>query len=354
MQEDIIDDTTHFGVSFVDTSVGAFYMTEFEDDQDLTKFETLVAQIRPIEVVLEKGSSGISQKAERIIRNNTLPTLIKNKVKSDEFPNGPLALIDIESQDYFTDGKLPDAIDKSKDNDLLMSSLGALFIYLRKCQIDREQVSMGNFSIYDPIQKASSLVMDGKTLGNLEIFHNSYDGGTAGTLFKLLNRCITPFGKRLLKEWVCHPLVDAKRINARLDAVDSLNANDDFREVFSNRLSRLPDLERLISRVHAQNSKAVDFVRILEGFESIHEAVEEIAQYGSGEGLIGQLLSQLPDMKKLLGPWEDAFDREKAKNDGLLVPKEGVEQDFDESQAHIEEVEDQLRAQLKEYMKQLK
>ncbi|TGZ80685.1 DNA mismatch repair protein Msh6 [Ascodesmis nigricans] len=354
IKEDVIDDVTHFGVSFIDTSVGAFYVTQFEDDADLTKFETLVAQIRPIEVVLEKGSTGISQKAERIIRNNTLPTLIKNKVKSDEFPTGPLALIDIERQGYFEDGRLPEAIEKSRDQDLLMSSLGALFVYLRKCQIDREQVTMGNFSVYDPIQKASSLVMDGKTLGNLEIFHNSYDGGTDGTLFKLLNRCITPFGKRLLKEWVCHPLVDAKRINARLDAVEALNANDEFRETFSSRLSKLPDLERLISRVHAQNSKAVDFVRIIEGFESIQEAVEEIAQYGDGGGLIGQLLAQLPDMRELLGQWEDAFDRDKAKNEGLLVPKEGVETDFDESQQVIEGIEDELKVQLREYQKQFK
>lgn len=43
-----------FGISFVDTSTGEFSITQFEDDLELTKFETFVAQIRPKELVLEK------------------------------------------------------------------------------------------------------------------------------------------------------------------------------------------------------------------------------------------------------------------------------------------------------------
>jgi DNA mismatch repair protein MSH6 len=43
-----------FGIAFVDTATGAFSLTEFQDDVDLTKFETFVAQIRPKELILEK------------------------------------------------------------------------------------------------------------------------------------------------------------------------------------------------------------------------------------------------------------------------------------------------------------
>ena len=43
-----------FGISFVDTATGQFFLSQFADDVDLTKFETFVAQTRPQELLLEK------------------------------------------------------------------------------------------------------------------------------------------------------------------------------------------------------------------------------------------------------------------------------------------------------------
>ena len=68
--------------------------------------------------------------------------------------------------------------------------------------------------IFDPIRDGQSLILDGQTLAHIEILQNS-DGTDEGTLFKLLCRCSTPFGKRLFKIWVCQPLRKAKDINAR-------------------------------------------------------------------------------------------------------------------------------------------
>jgi DNA mismatch repair protein MSH6 len=215
-------------------------------------------------------------------------------------------------------------------------------------------ISLGNFEIYDPIRKATSLVLDGKTLINLEIFNNAFDGSVQGTLFALLNRCITPFGKRMLRQWVCHPLADADRINARLDTVEALNADTSFRDAFSGQLQRLPDLERLISRVHAGTSRAVDFCRVLEGFEQINDAMNQLRQHGEGEGLIGKLLDSLPDLEKLLTPWYTAFDRLKAKDDGVMVPEPGVEEDFDASQETIEKLIAELTTMIKSYQKEYK
>jgi DNA mismatch repair protein MSH6 len=38
-----------------------------------------------------------------------------------------------------------------------------------KLKMDRELVSLKNFSVYDPVRKATSLILDGKTLLNLEV-----------------------------------------------------------------------------------------------------------------------------------------------------------------------------------------
>ena len=53
---------------------------------------------------------------------------------------------------------------------------------------------MGNVSIYDPLKKAGRMILDGKTLINLEVFENSWDKGVEGTVFRLLWRGVTPFG----------------------------------------------------------------------------------------------------------------------------------------------------------------
>jgi DNA mismatch repair protein MSH6 len=349
-----VDDKLAFGVAFVDTAVGQFHVTEFVDDLDCTRFETFIAQVRPQELLLEKG--GISLKALRILKNNTSLTTIWNYLKpGKEFWESHIAEKEIEASEYFPNG-WPTILKDTKEKTLLMSALGALIQYLRTLKIERELLSLGNFSWYDPIRNASSLVLDGQTLINLEIFANTFDGGIDGTLFQLLNRCVTPFGKRMFKGWISHPLMDTKKINARLDAIDSLNADTKVRDRFTAQMTKMPDLERLISRIHAGTCKVVDFVKVLEGFETIDHTMSLLrdgAGNTSDEGVIGQLIHAMPDLQDRLKYWNSAFDRSKAKEANVLVPERGIEEDFDDSQDHIDEIHEKLKALLEKYKQDL-
>ena len=351
------DNLPAFGVVFVDTATAQFQLCEFTDDVDMTKFETLIAQIRPRELLIEK--SCISAKALRILKNNTSPATLWNYLKpGKEFWSADSTIREIESSQYFgspTDdiNAWPAALREAREQELAMSAFGALLQYLRTLKIEQDLITLRNFAWYDPIRKATSLVLDGQSLINLEIFANTFDGSAQGTLFAMLNRCITPFGKRLLRQWVCHPLADAAKINARLDAVDALNADPSVTDSFTSSLSKLPDLERLISRVHAKRCRAQDFLKVLEGFEQIEYTISLLKQFGEGEGLIGQLISSMPDLASALEPWKTAFDHEIARSDGILVPAPGVEEDFDDSQEEINSCEENLNALLKRVRKDL-
>ena len=352
------DGLPRFGISFVDAATGQFFLTDFTDDLEMTKFETFVAQIRPQELLLEKGV--ISTKAIRILKNNTGPTTIWNYLKSGkEFWSASIACREIDASKYYVSENgenseaWPKALKEARDKDVLISSFGALVHYLRTLQIDRELLTLGNIESYDPIRQATSLILDGKTLINLEIFANSVDGRSEGTLFALLNRCITPFGKRMFKQWVCHPLMDPVKINARLDAVEFLNADTVVRDSFTSQLTKLPDLERMISRIHAGSCKAQDFVKVLDGFEQIDYTIGLLRDNGAKNNLLGQLISGMPDLKDLLLSWKDAFDHAKARDKGLLIPERGVEQDFDESQDRIEAILADLEKLLKRTRKEL-
>ncbi|QDS68554.1 hypothetical protein FKW77_000039 [Venturia effusa] len=352
------DNVPVFGIAFVDTATAQFQLSEFTDDSDMTKFETFVAQIRPGELLLEK--SCISAKAMRILKNNTSPTTLWNYLKpTKEFWPADITSREIDAAGYFVsadknvDGTWPTVLQEAREKELALSAFGALLQYLRLLKLERDLVSLGNFVWYDPIRKATSLVLDGQSLINLEIFANTFDGGVAGTLFAMLNRCITPFGKRMLRQWVCHPLADSRKINARFNAVDSLLADTTVTDSFTASLSKLPDLERLVSRVHAGRLKAQDFVRVLDGFEQIEYTMNLLDDFSTGNGVIAQLLSSMPDLSGSLKQWKDAFDRTKAKSEGILIPEPGVEADYDESQDTVDDCLKQLERLLKDTQREL-
>ncbi|KXJ86865.1 muts domain V-domain-containing protein [Microdochium bolleyi] len=360
IKESVVDDHPVFGVSFVDAATGQFFISEFEDDVDLTKFETFVAQISPRELVLEK--SKLSTKALRILKNNTSPTTIWNYFKTgSEFWEADTTRRELDCSGYFANAEDPDAeevwptvLAEARDKDVLMSSLGALIQYLRILKIEQNLLSQGNFNVYSPIHRNGTLVLDGQTLINLEIFANTVNGGTEGTLFSLLNRCVTPFGKRLFKSWVCHPLGDIAKINERLDAVDMLNADRTLREQFSGQLTKMPDLERLISRVHAGACRADEFVKVLDGFEQIEYTMTLLTAFTGGKGIIDRLINAMPDLSEPLSFWKTAFDRKRAKEDKILIPAKGIEEEFDESHDRIEEIKEELHQLLEKKKAELK
>ena len=56
-------------------------------------------------------------------------------------------------------------------------------------------------------------------------------------------------GKRLFRQWLCAPLCNPSSINDRLDAVEDLIGCQDVVAEVTEVLRKLPDLERLLSRL---------------------------------------------------------------------------------------------------------
>lgn len=139
------------------------------------------------------------------------------------------------------------------------------------------------------------LRMDGQTLVNLEIFSNNADGGTSGesllfiflentyvhlsilyckfgnahmlcltwvpgTLYKYLDNCVTSSGRRLLRNWICHPLKDVPEINNRLNVVEALMVTTEAMSLIAQCLRKLPDLERLLGQVKASVQSSVSLL----------------------------------------------------------------------------------------------
>ena len=70
-------------------------------------------------------------------------------------------------------------------------------------------------------------------------------------------------GKRLFRIWLCMPLRNVSDINARLDAVQDIMDHPTFEADFVDVAKGLPDLERIVSRIHAKSCKVKDFLAVL-------------------------------------------------------------------------------------------
>ncbi|KAF9393211.1 DNA mismatch repair protein msh6 [Podila verticillata] len=346
---------TQFGIAFVDTSTAEFSLATFYDDMDRTKFETLITQIKPKEVVVEKG--GLSVRSTRILKNTLGVNAIWNHLQPEtQFWDAMTTRDEIRIREYFgknVPGAIasecwPAALQKVEGNLAVLSAFGGLIWYLRSLKLDEELLSFKNFQVYDPVKQASTLILDGQTLTNLEIFQNNSDGTEAGTVLRLLNRCVTPFGKRLFRRWLCHPLRSTTAIAARLDAVEDLMRVPGFLELFEEKCARFPDLERIVSRIHAGSCKIADFLVVLSTFRTLMDTARRLSTYSEQfqSRKIASVLEELPDLTDHLEYFDNAFDHKIASAGGEIVPYPGFAEDFDEIDETLKRLDSEFAAYL--------
>ncbi|NXS16761.1 MSH6 protein, partial [Mystacornis crossleyi] len=409
--------TRVYGVCFVDTSVGKFHVGQFPDDRHCSRFRTLVAHYTPVQVLFEKGN--LSVDTQKILKGSLVSCIQEGLTSGSQFWNASKTLKVLLEEGYFKEKQnsengcsLPSVIKSltsesdslgltpGENSELALSALGACVFYLKKCLIDQELLSLANFEEYVPVDIATAktmtssslfartgqrMVLDGVTLMNLEVLQNGTNGSTEGTLLERIDSCCTPFGKRLLKQWLCAPLCNPKSINDRLDAVEDLLAVPDKMSEVSEHLKKLPDLERLLSKIHSIGSplksqhpdsrailyeelkyskkKIADFLSALEGFKVMNEIVDVMEEAASDfkSKVLKQLVTRkaknpvgrFPDLSAELTRWDTAFDHNQARRTGVITPKAGFDTDYDEALQDIKAIEEDLRKYLDKQRKLL-
>ncbi|XP_036027239.1 DNA mismatch repair protein Msh6 [Onychomys torridus] len=408
-EEDSSGHTRVYGVCFVDTSLGKFFLGQFSDDRHCSRFRTLVAHYPPVQILFEKGN--LSTETKTVLKSSLSSCLQEGLIPGSQFWDATKTLRTLLEEGYFT-GKLGEdsgagavlprvlksmtsesdsvGLTPGEKSELALSALGGCVFYLKKCLIDQELLSMANFEDYFPLDSDmvttvrpgalftranQRMVLDAVTLNNLEIFLNGTNGSTEGTLLERLDTCHTPFGKRLLKQWLCAPLCSPCAISDRLDAVEDLMALPDKITEVADLLKKLPDLERLLSKIHNIGSplknqnhpdsraimyeettyskkKIIDFLSALEGFKVISKIIglmEDVAGDFKSKTLRQVVTPQtkspegrFPDLTEELDRWYTAFDHEKARKTGLITPKAGFDSDYDQALADIRENEQGL------------
>ncbi|MDO9508212.1 MAG: DNA mismatch repair protein MutS [Thermovirgaceae bacterium] len=126
-----------------------------------------------------------------------------------------------------------------------------------------------------PIVERSSMQIDPAAIENLELVG---DGGTS--LFDALNRCRTSMGKRRLREWLLHPLLDPEEISGRQDCVSSLVSAADSRSRLQTALAACGDMDRSLSRLAFGSAGPRDAGIVRDTLNSIPAIRKQIEETG--------------------------------------------------------------------------
>jgi DNA mismatch repair protein MutS len=188
-----------------------------------------------------------------------------------------------------------------------ISACGSLIEYV-------ELTQKGALPRLNPPQQFSSknfMVIDAATRRNLEIV-TTMSGDKKSSLLSIIDKTITAAGGRLQLNNLSTPFAHATPINKKLDGVqffiDNQQVRNDIREI----LSRVPDIERALSRICMEKGSPKDLVAIRDGLAE-STIIAETLEFSGSEGLpeiIRDYLRDFGSHDKIIGKMREALNDE--------------------------------------------
>ncbi|MFA6471988.1 MAG: DNA mismatch repair protein MutS, partial [Candidatus Latescibacterota bacterium] len=189
-----------------------------------------------------------------------------------------------------------------EDSPLSIAAAGGILSYLMETQ----KASLDHIVSLKRYRPAETMFVDARTRRNLELVSSmSEDGAVKGSLFGVIDQTATPMGARILKSWILNPLVDPAKINERLDGVQELCDSPALRKELGSILSKIHDVERLISRVCLDRANPRDMLSLAESMEHSGSLKELISQCSSR--ILHQCAENIEDLTDMAAVISDAL-----------------------------------------------
>ncbi len=219
-------------VALLDVSTGEFRTMEFRGEHAPTLAIDALLLAAPSEVLM-----ATSAEAPTLLERVPARTRVEDWVWTPEYAV-PLVerQLNVRSLEGFgLSGHDPAAI-----------AAGALLHYVRSTQKnDALHIDSLKFE-----EHSTALDLDQVTVRNLELVEPLFSGqDDRATLFRTLDACQTPMGKRLLRATILRPLNSAPEIEARYEAVAEAHGDLLKREEIRRAFGGILDLERLLARI---------------------------------------------------------------------------------------------------------
>ena len=190
---------------------GDFFLGQFVDDDQRTALRTQLLRFLPTEFILHKNA--LHSRTIQLLRRECPSAMLTFVDPQSSFEPQRLPQLVKENNLFDTDddsmpkGEWPDLLEMIvKDHKQPEPAFSQVF--------DRERDQLVPFisKQLEDLPTQSNMILDAITLRNLDILPDP-SNPSMNSLFQYIDHTVTPFGKRLLKEWLCKPLYQIDAIN---------------------------------------------------------------------------------------------------------------------------------------------
>ena len=231
------------GICFCDISTGELYATDISGRDYYRILTNQLASYSTREILF--GGD--------IINLKQLPEFIKSKLSAG---------VEMLDDDKFelslcretVEQQFPDEMHLISDKPVVISSVGALINYLRETQMSGLE-RINHLEIYN---EAQYMRLDYNTQRNLELTQTMLSKTKRGSLLWVIDKTKTAMGKRLIRSWLDHPLMNISKINNRQSAVEELVNDTVLRLELTATLSGIYDIERIMTKIVYGSANARD------------------------------------------------------------------------------------------------
>lgn len=274
----------HVSVLLYEASLNKVFFDSFCDDSESTALRTLFAQNDVREVI----SSG--------------------KIKTDGYVR-MIAPITGGSQVSFRD-----RFNNYREYKCFVYLANHMEFLKRGCFVDSVEIVPAKCDV------RTTFGLDRITLKNMEILANNYDQTTKNTLFEHINHCVTPFGQRLLKVWLLHPLKDVGEIVKRQQITQALESTHFY--TLREKLKGMGDVERIMGKCNSSNPLPKDVMDLIKNLgvamgvkkdlvllvDAAHHCMhDQESGKSNGSSLLGSIIDSFPDIQGIMDTFNASF-----------------------------------------------
>lgn len=215
------------GVAFLDISTGEFLVAEGTSDH----VDKLLTNFSPKEVLFLRGKKEMFESAfgSKYFTFELDDWMMTSQAAEDRLTKQ----FSTHNLKGFGVSQLPNAV----------IAAGAILHYLDMTQ----HLMTGHIQHISRIEEDRYVWLDRFTVRNLEINSNQHEGGR--TLVDVLDATCSPMGSRMLRRWINLPLKNIRSIQNRQQVVTYFLRHPEVRDEMRERLSRMQDVERIISKI---------------------------------------------------------------------------------------------------------
>jgi DNA mismatch repair protein MutS len=248
------------GIAYTDITTGEFAVTQLEGENAGILVVEELARLAPREVLMPGSwvQRGVSLPA-----GVHLTPLDDWRFEQRHAESVLTTHFKAKTLDGFGIAEMPAAV----------CAAGATLFYLQQTQRN----SLPQLTTIRPYYTSTFMVLDQFTRRNLELTETIRSRQARGSLLGVLDRTVTAMGARLLRSWINQPLLDSKRLNARLDAIEALAGDEILRAEVRDALRSVSDLERLTNRLLMGKATPRDLIALrltLEAVPALRRMVE--------------------------------------------------------------------------------